>query len=106
MPKIKDLNVNQVNELILENKAFIIDVREEDEFKESRIKNAINIPLGNIEAKDLEPFYNNGDKKIILHCLAGKRSQLACEKIISSCKNDIYNMAGGIKSWEDAGLPL
>ena len=45
--KFRQVPVSNVRELV-ENDAFIIDVREKDEFEQGHLKNAVNIPLSEL----------------------------------------------------------
>ena len=58
------------------NGALIIDVRTKEEFKDGHIKQAVNIPLQN-----LEKYYQYipKDKEIIVYCRSGSRSSMAAE---------------------------
>lgn len=86
------------------DEAVLIDVRESQEHQSTNIPGAHNIPLGVIE-KNLIPDFAN--KKLVLHCGIGKRSSMACEKLLSEDKNLVlYSLEGGISAWKNAGLPL
>lgn len=62
-----------VYEIMAENEYIIIDVRTEEEYEESHLKEAINIPYDEID-KDI-----NIDKKIVVfvYCRSGARSSIA-----------------------------
>ncbi|MFM7620753.1 MAG: rhodanese-like domain-containing protein [Alphaproteobacteria bacterium] len=83
------------------DQVILIDVREEAEHRNQKIKGAKLIPLGKISKKDLPEFKN---KKLVIHCQAGKRGQSACEKLLQEDSNlEIYNLEGGINSWCGSG---
>lgn len=83
----------------------MIDVREPHEYQESHIPGSYLIPLGTINKNNLPKAIQ--DKKIIIQCKLGKRGSTACEKLLSEDSNlDIYNLDGGIVSWEDAGFKV
>ena len=66
-----------LRERIEEEKAIIVDVRTKEEYEESHIKGAINIPYDEID-EDVELDQN---KKIYVYCKSGKRSGIAYETL-------------------------
>ena len=57
--------------VIIEQGAFLVDVREPGEFAEGTAKGAVNIPLGNV-ATELTKF--KGKENIVVFCRSGNRS--------------------------------
>ena len=57
---------------------LILDVREPDEYKEGHIPGSKNIPHEEVgkHAEELKKY-----ERIYIHCLAGKRSQIAFESL-------------------------
>jgi len=86
-----------------ENKAVIVDVREDDEWNEHHIHGAIHIPLAQLNTRlsELEPYKNS---PIITQCLAGGRSAQAQKALKSAGFTKVYNMNGGIQAWDKDGL--
>lgn len=86
-------------------KTVVIDVREQDEFLKSHIDNAINVPLGKLEEKlkTLEQYKN---QPIVVTCQTGARSVVACKTLTKAGFEQIFNMQGGMQSWEDNKLPI
>lgn len=86
-----------------QEEAIMIDVREPEEYATMHIPGTTLIPLGTIHAQDLPPLAN---KKLIIHCQSGKRSNMACEKLLAANPHiTLYNLEGGILAWQHAGLP-
>ena len=93
---IKSINSSQAEKLIKSNKdILILDVRRPSEFKESRIVNAVNIPVEEVEWEldELEEFKN---KPILVYCKIGVRSSVACNFLEEEGFTDLYNLRGGI----------
>ena len=82
---------------------FIVDVREEFEFNESRIPNSHLIPLNTISKELLlSKFGQNAD--IIIHCRSGKRSKVAAEILINDgYDGQIFEIDTGIIGWIESG---
>ena len=72
----------------------IVDVRSVEEYKSGHIKNAINVPLPNIDERDISK-----DKKVIVYCRSGSRSLTSAGELHKLGYKYIYNM-GGILDWE------
>lgn len=89
--------------LLADKKAIIIDVREEDEWKQQHIPGAIHIPLNELPGR-LAELGQYKDKPIITQCQRGGRSQKALDFLKSSQFSKVYNMEGGIEAWNNAGL--
>ncbi len=99
----------EAKELVDAGKAILIDVREEEELKESgTAEGSLWMPTSKVAEED--PEWENfkarlpKDKKIILFCRSGARSGrlagfLQCEGF------DTENM-GGFSAWVSAGLPV
>lgn len=79
---------------LIEQGAFLVDVREPGEFSGGTAKGAVNIPLGSV-ATELNKF--KGKENIVVFCRSGNRSGQA--KIILE-QNGFKNVVNG-GTWED-----
>ena len=86
-----------------ENKAVIVDVREDGEWNEHHIHGAIHIPLAQLNERllELDPYKNS---PVITQCRSGKRSEKAQQALRSAGFSKVYNMDGGIQAWDKQGL--
>ncbi len=82
----------------------IVDVREQDEFDESHIPEAVHMSRGMLELEVDEKFPDR-NMTIICHCGGGGRSTLAAESLQKMGYKNVRSMAGGFKAWKAAGLP-
>lgn len=89
--RFKQVTVDKVRSLV-EQKAFIVDVREEHEYALSHIKGVINIPLS-VLRENLDKFPK--DAPIYLHCRSAQRSYNACLVLQAKGFSDVYNVSGG-----------
>lgn len=64
------------NEIVIDEKTAVIDVRTEQEYKEGHLINSINIPYGVIKDKITEHVHDK-NQKIIVYCRSGRRSGIA-----------------------------
>jgi Uncharacterized NAD(FAD)-dependent dehydrogenases len=86
----KQVNVDLVRGLV-ENNAYIIDVRERGEYANGHIKNAVNIPLSEIRQRTNEI---PKDKPVYLHCRTGQRSYNAALALQNLGFSNVYNITG------------
>lgn len=80
-----------LNDLIKNRKAHIVDVRTPGEFKRGHVRGSVNIPLTNIANADKKL---KGKSPIVLCCASGSRSGQAA-RILNTKGFEAYN--GG--SW-------
>ena len=95
----KQVNVDKVRNLV-ENKEFIVDVREIREYENGHIKGSVNIPLS-----ELRERYNEipRDKKVYLHCRTGQRSYNAAMALQNLGFDNVINITGsflGLSNYE------
>ena len=75
----------------------VLDVREQDEFDEGHIKDAILIPYTEIEERS-EEILPDKDKPILVYCRSGRRSKIASESLAKLGYTNIKEF-GGIVDW-------
>jgi len=85
--------------------AIVIDVREQNEFIKGHIPNARHIPLGAIEQRASE-LDAHKDKPVILCCAMGSRSASAAQTLRKLGFEQVFNLQGGMSSWQQAGQPV
>ena len=81
----KIINLDQLKELEKYSNMILIDVRSRQEFYESHIKGAINIPLINIKKYNFDK-----NQIIVLYCNAGIRSVKAKRILEQKGYRNIY----------------
>jgi len=89
-----------------DEKLVVIDVRRPVEFGEGHLKNAVNIPLGDL----IDPLSMGNikeDDNLYIHCAAGYRSIIASSLLKRQGIHNLRNIAGGwdkIKEQEKAAI--
>lgn len=94
--EIRKIDQSTVYASINDNNIYIIDVREPDEYSQSHIENAYNVPYTSIT--DISKLNINLDSKIIVYCQSGNRSRMAANRLIEMGYTNVYDM-GGIIYW-------
>ncbi len=75
----------------------LIDVREQDEYLDEHIPNAVLLPLGELESR-LVGKYPDKSTTFIIYCRSGNRSNEAAEIFVELGYTNVYDM-GGIIDW-------
>ncbi len=80
----------------------VIDVREADELSQGSIDGSIHVPLGAVirNAKTGKLEHLKG-KKIVTHCSAGYRGNIAADELNKAGFSAI-NLEGGFKAWNES----
>ncbi len=82
----------------------LVDVRTPEEFKSGYIKDAVNINAYDSDfLQRLEALDKN--QPVLVYCKVGGRSAKAAEELVKM-GFEVYELTGGILSWENRGLPL
>jgi rhodanese-related sulfurtransferase/glyoxylase-like metal-dependent hydrolase (beta-lactamase superfamily II) len=82
--------------------AVVIDVREPDEWSAGHAPQALLIPMSQVEARvdEIRPRM-----AAVIVCRSGGRSR-AVAQLLSSHGINAVNLSGGMRAWEQAGLPV
>ncbi len=97
-----EISPNEAYEKILSG-AFILDVRQTDEWKSAHIDGAVLIPLNELSNRLNEV---PKDREVIIYCRSGKRSNSAKNLLLSSGYHNVMSLRGGINAWIRAKLPI
>ena len=82
--------------------ALIIDVREEDEWAAGHARQAVLMPMSQVDSRVGEiPT----ERETVIVCRSGGRSK-AIAQLLTSLGVDAVNLEGGMRAWEQAGLPV
>ena len=86
-------NINEgVEEFKATEGAFLIDVREVDEYKSGHIPGSKNMPLSRID--NIKNIVKDKNAKVFLYCLSGSRSSQAAGYMKHLGYSDVTNIGG------------
>ena len=92
-------------QLINRERAVVVDVREPEEFAAGHMTGAKNVPLNQLEEK-LAAAVKNKTVPLLLVCATGSRAQRAVAVAKKLGFEQAQAVAGGLKSWKEANLPV
>src|SRR5262249_12170520 len=110
---VKQVNPTQTFEILQKDpQAVYVDVRTKQEFENGHVPGAVNIPVMIPDPSTRRMMPNTGflaamesaysrDKKIIVGCQMGGRSQHAAEILVQAGYSDVSNMQGGFGGARD-----
>lgn len=97
-----NISVDEASELFKQG-AFMLDVRQPEEWAQGHIDGGILIPLGELESRISEiPT----DRDVLIICRSGNRSTQARELLRSAGLTRTTSIMGGMNAWLAAGLPV
>ena len=81
-------NKIDIKEIMKENEYIIIDVRTKEEYDNSHVVDAINIPYDEIGSEEFDK-----EKVIFVYCQSGKRSGIAYD-VLNKKGYEVYDLGG------------
>jgi rhodanese-related sulfurtransferase len=92
-------------QLINRERAVVVDVCEPEEFSAGHVVGARNVPLGQFEQR-MPEVVKNKTVPLILVCARGARAGRALGTAKKLGYEQAQVLAGGMKAWKDANLPV
>ena len=99
------VNVFQLQKLLGDESAVVLDVSEPAEFKKGHISGAINIPISRLK-EDIGRIEKHKRKPLVVVCRAGNRSGKAINVLKRHEFEKLYTLEGGFAAWEKENFPV
>ena len=99
-PDLAEIDVAEAARRLQSGQVLMLDVREDDEWAAGRAPSAVHMALSQLSPAGLPT-----DRPVIAMCRSGNRSGKAALEL-AAAGFDVTNIAGGMKAWEAAGLPV
>src|SRR5689334_5974482 len=103
MSGVRDLDPDEVSRGLAEGKLLIVDVREPHEVEIERLPGAFHLPMSMF---DPEVIPDPAGRTVVFICASGIRSVTASEIAQDVGLPYDAHLAGGLKAWKAAGLPV
>ena len=105
-PRVREISIADYGQLLMRREDHVlIDVREDHEWMRDRLPGALHLGRGILE-RDIESYFSDRRMPIICYCGGGYRSVLACDSLQRMGYVNVRSLAGGIRGWRSAGLPV
>lgn len=82
----------------------ILDIRSQEEFQVSHIKDALLIDFDSFDKVDVQKI--SLDTEIIVYCSVGYRSEKIGEELLELGYTNVKNLYGGIFQWKNDGFEV
>ena len=102
-PAVATVDPAELARLMRAGRAWVVDVREPNEYVAERIPGALLFPLSSFDAAALP---SDGERTLVFHCAGGKRSMDAAQRRLANGAARATHLGGGIAAWKAAGLPV
>jgi rhodanese-related sulfurtransferase len=83
--------------------AYLLDVREDDEWAAGHAPEAHHLPMMEVPAR-LDDVPTEGD--VVVVCRSGGRSGQVVAYLMNNGWDNVRNLAGGMHDWTAAGRPI
>ena len=103
MTDVRDLTPEEVSRGLADGKILIVDVREPREVEAERIAGAVYLPMS---AFDPDQLPDPQGRTVVFSCASGIRSVAASQIAQAAGLPYDAHLAGGLKAWKAAGLPV
>jgi len=99
--KITEIKPARAKAMINNSSVCLVDVREEHEFAQGHLANAILLPRGELELKiSTLPGLTDKSAAIIVYCGTGIRAALAANTLQDMGYTNVLSIAGGYEAWK------
>lgn len=102
---IPNLSPHAATQLLNDNGAVFVDARDDKEFKAGHIKGARSIPVNQLD-KHIHDLEKHKETDVVVYCDNGMRASRMTGKLKKQGFKKVSTIAGGLKNWEKANLPL
>ena len=99
------IDVHRAKQLA-ETGVLVVDVRNPEEFTQSRIASAVNLPLPDLSKGLTEGLPMDDETPLITICARGKRSVYGLLLLKARGYRNVKSVEGGMGAWVDAGFPV
>ena len=101
----QEIGTLEATRLMNQGNSLVLDVRDAKEFAAGHLPKARHIPLRDLTGR-LGEIAKYKDKPVIVTCRGGARAGMAARVLRRSGFSNVFQLKGGVGSWQQASLPL
>jgi hydroxyacylglutathione hydrolase len=94
--QVPQVSADELTQRLPSNDLVVVDVRNDNEWKEGHIADAIHIPLGQLAQRVNELAASDN---IVVHCQGGSRSAIAASLLQKLGRKNVANLTGGYRAY-------
>jgi molybdopterin/thiamine biosynthesis adenylyltransferase len=103
--EIDEVDATRAREILGDESAALVDVREREEWDEGHIPGAVHVPRGNLESR-IENAVPDKSRQVVVYCASGNRSAFAAKTLEELGYEHVVSLAGGFTDWKRNGNPV
>ena len=103
--EIDEVDASRARQVLEEDAALAIDVREREEWDEGHLPGAVHVPRGHLESR-IERASPAKDRPLVVYCASGNRSAFAAKTLEELGYEHVVSLTGGFTDWKRNGLPF
>ena len=92
------ISQEEAKEMMDTQEVLILDVREQEEYDDGHIPDAVLLPVGTITEESAAEVIPDKDTTVLVYCRSGNRSKTAAKTLAGLGYTKIYEF-GGIATW-------
>lgn len=101
----KSVTPQQLTDFVNKQDGLVLDIRDQNEFRQGHIVGSVNIPYRELE-KRLDELSGQKSKPVIVVCKIGQTASSATKQLKAQGFESVYKLAGGLAEWTALSLPL
>lgn len=101
---INAINPTQAMQLVNQEDAVLVDIRDEGDYKAGHLPAAVHLPFNEL-ANRLKDLNKYRDRPVIVYCLTGNRAD-AAGVVLKKEGFNVHTLQGGFHGWQNANLPI
>ncbi|WJG09522.1 thiosulfate sulfurtransferase GlpE [Aliiglaciecola sp. LCG003] len=99
MEQFEHISVEQAQLLLADNKARMVDIRDEQSFTSGHVAGAVHLTNGSLQGFMSDTDF---DVPVIVCCYHGISSQQAAQFLLHQGFEQVYSMDGGFEAWRSS----
>lgn len=104
--RVREFSIEEFRSRLERGEAWVlVDIREDSEWDQGHLPNAVHLGKGVIE-RDVETKFPDKTSPLVLQCGGGFRSILAADTLQRMGYSNVVSLGGGYSEWEGCGLPI
>jgi len=101
----RSVSAQELVNLVNREDAVVLDVRDQKEFEQGHIPNAVNIPYASLDGRMAE-LDQYKEQPIVLTCKMGQHAGTAGTALRKQGFLNVSRLSGGIAEWRNQNLPV
>lgn len=101
----RQLTPQQLVNLVNQQQAVVIDLRDKGEYTKGHILDSVNVPFAKLD-DEIDRHVDAKDKPLVLVCKLGQHSSAAGKKLAAKGFSQVHRLKGGIGEWQAMQMPL